>query len=73
MKQAICNMTIYMTALCGDYTQIKLAKIAIAICAPDIIVCDNWFSDNHLLCLFLFFLCNLNYVSRYNISYNLFY
>jgi hypothetical protein len=41
VKQAICNMTIYMTALCGDYTQIKLAKIAIAICAPDIIVCDN--------------------------------
>ena len=41
IKQSICNMTIYMTALCGDYTQIKLAKIAIAICAPDIIVCEN--------------------------------
>ena len=41
IRQSICNMTIYMTALCGDYTQIKLAKIAIAICAPDIIVCDN--------------------------------
>jgi hypothetical protein len=27
-----------MTALCGDYTQIKLAKIAIAVCAPDIIM-----------------------------------
>jgi hypothetical protein len=38
VKQAICNMTIYMTALCGDYTQIKLAKIAIAVCAPDIIM-----------------------------------
>ena len=41
IRQSICNMTIYMTALCGDYTQIKLAKIAIAICAPDIIVCEN--------------------------------
>jgi hypothetical protein len=38
VKQSICNMTIYMTALCGDYTQIKLAKIAIAVCAPDIIM-----------------------------------